>query len=251
MKHVLHAFIGFAFVLAVCAPARADDAADAKAIVEKAIKAQGGQEKLEKLSAQVIKFKGKFHGMGQPIDMTGEVSTQGFDKSKLDVEVDVGGKKFRFINVLNGDKAWTRMSDKTSEMGKDELAEAKEQAYAAWAAKLTPLKDKQFTLATIGEVMIEKQATLGVKVSSKGHRDIDMYFDKETGLLVKTETRVKADGSDMEVQEESFASDYKEVQGTKQAMKFTVKRDGKLFVEGEATELTLEEKLDASIFAKP
>ena len=34
-------------------------------------------------------------------------------------------------------------------------------------------------------------------------------------------------------------------------MKFSVKRDGKLFVEGEATELTLVEKHDAGTFAKP
>ena len=106
-------------------------------------------------------------------------------------------------------------------------------------------------IAAVDRFGVEKRAALGVKVSSKGHRDVDLYFDKETGLLVKTETRVKMDGSDVEVQEESFASEYKEVQGTKQAMKFTVKRDGKLFVEGEATELTLSEKLDASTFAKP
>ena len=251
MKHVLHALLGFAFVLAVGTPARADDAADARALIEKAVKAQGGQEKLEKLSGHITKFKGKFHGMGQPIDMTGEVASQGMDKQKLEVEVNAGGMKFRFVNVLNGDKGWNRMGDDTRAMSKDELAEAKEQGYAGWVATLAPLKDKQFTFATIGELKIDKRPALGVKVSSKGHRDIDLYFDKETGLLVKTETRVKDDGSGQEVMEESFPSDYKDVQGTKQAMKFTVKRDGKLFVEGEATELTLSEKLDASVFAKP
>ena len=92
---------------------------------------------------------------------------------------------------------------------------------------------------------------MGVKVSSKGHRDVDLYFDKETGLLVKTEGRVKDDMSGQEVTEESFHSEYKEVQGTKQAHKFVVKRNGKLFMEGEATGVELSEKLDASTFAKP
>ena len=45
------------------------------------------------------------------------------------------------------------------------------------------------------------------------------------------ETRVKVEGSDQEATEESFPTEYKEVQGTKQAMKFTVKRDGKLYLD--------------------
>jgi hypothetical protein len=31
---------------------------------------------------------------------------------------------------------------------------------------------------------------VGVRVQSNGHRDIDLYFDKESGLLVKTESRI-------------------------------------------------------------
>ena len=46
-------------------------------------------------------------------------------------------------------------------------------------------------------------------------------------------------------------SDYKEVQGTRQATKVTVKRDCKLYVEGETTETQLADDLDASTFAKP
>jgi hypothetical protein len=251
MRHVGHALAAFGFILAVTAPTRADDAADARALVEKAVKAHGGQDKLDKLPGHTLKFKGKFHGMGQAIDMTGEVASQGNDKQKVDVEVEAGGMKFRFTVVVSGDKGWTRMGDEVKEMSKDEVAEAKEQAFAGWVATLAPLKDKQFTLATTGETTIEKKTALGVKVSSKGHRDVDLYFDKETGLLIKSETRVKDDGSGQEVSEETFYEDYKEVQGTKQAMKFATKRDGKLFLELDITELTLADKLDASTFAKP
>src|SRR5207248_11447730 len=103
-----------------------------------------------------------------------------------------------------------------------------EQGYAGWVATLLPLKDKAFTLTTIGEVEVEKRPALGVKVSSKGHRDVDLYFDKESGLLVKTETRLKDEGG-QEVMAETFLRDYKDVEGTKHAMKFAVHRDGKLY----------------------
>lgn len=251
MKQFRYAVLAVGFVVAVTGPARADDAADAKALVEKAIKAHGGQEKLDKLPGTTIKFKGTFHGMGEGIPMSGEVSAQGPDKQRIDIEVEAGGQKVPIVIILNGDKGWSKIVKDVKELGKDELAEAKEQAYASWVVTLAPLKDKKFTFATTGEIKVEKRPALGVKVSSKGHRDVDLYFDKETGMLVKTETRVKDDTSGQEVTEESFPSDYKDVQGVKQAHKFTVKRNGKLHVEGEASEIKLSDKLDASTFAKP
>jgi hypothetical protein len=251
MSHVRHAVVALGFVLAVAVPARADDAADAKALVEKAVKAHGGQEKLDKFPAVTLAMKGKVHIMEMAIPFNGEIITQGGDKLKLDIEVEVGGQKLRIVNVFTGDKGWNKVGDQTTEMDKDQLAEANAQAYAGWVTTLAPLKGKEFKLATIGEVKVGDKPALGVKVSSKGHRDVDLYFDKATSMLVKTETRVKDEGSGQEVTEENFPSEYKEVQGVKHAMKFTVKRDGKLFLEGEATDCTLSEKLDAGVFVKP
>jgi len=251
MSHVRQALLALGVAVGVSVPVRADDAADARALVEKAITAQGGREKLAKMTAHTLKFKGTFHGMGQAIPMTGEIASSGNDKIKVDAEVEAGGMKFHVVNVLAGDKGWNKIGDAVMELDKDQVAEAKEQAHAGWVALLTPLTGKEFTLSTIGEMEIDKRPALGVKVASKGRRDVDLYFDKESGLLVKFEHRVKDEGSGQEVTEENFASEYKEVQGTKQAMKFVVKRDGKLFVEGEATDYQLAEKLEDSVFAKP
>ena len=68
--------------------------------------------------------------------------------------------------------------------------------------------------------------------------------------LAKTETRVKDDHG-QEVTEETFLSAYQEVQGTKQAMTFTIKRDGLRYLEGEVAQSPLAEKLDDRVFAKP
>ncbi len=251
MARFRYAVLTVGVVLAVGAPARADDAADARKIVEKAVKAHGGQDKLEKFTGNVFKFKGTFHGMGDGLPITGEISTLGQDKQKVEMEIEAGGMKIPIVIVVAGDKGWTKIIKDVTEMDKDAVAEAKEQAYAGWVTTLAPLKDKQFTLATVGEIKVNDKPAVGVKVSSKGHRDIDLYFDKETGLLVKYEHRVKDDMSGQEVTEESFPSEYKDVQGTKQAMKFTTKRDGKLFLEGEITSMELFEKLDANTFDKP
>jgi hypothetical protein len=54
-----------------------------------------------------------------------------------------------------------------------------------------------------------------------------------------------------EVTEETLLGDYKEVQGCEQATKFTVKGDGKLYLEGEVAQYWLAEKLDEGVFDKP
>src|SRR5829696_9214057 len=241
-------------VLAVSGPARADDAADARKIIEKAVRAQGGQEKIDKWPGRVVTIKGTIHVTGDGIAMTGTVSTQGPDKQRIDVEVDAGAMKAAILLVYAGDKGWTKsglVSKDAVDFSKDRLAESKEFAHTGWVATLVPLTDKQFTLATVGEIKVDNKPALGVKVSRKGYRDVDLYFDKGTDLLVKTERRVKDEMSGQEVNEEAFFSDYKEVRGAKQSHKSGVKRDGKLYIEYEATKIELFEKLDASTFAKP
>src|SRR5215218_1425378 len=135
------------------APARADDAA-AKAIVEKALKAHGGADTIAKFPAVTLSFKGTFHGMGQEIPMTGQVTSQGPDQIKMDMEVEAGGQKFRIVNVIDKDKGWARIGDNVMDLDKDKLTEAVEQTHAGWAATLVPLSDKSFTLATTGEVKV-------------------------------------------------------------------------------------------------
>jgi hypothetical protein len=230
--------------------ARADDGTAAQALVDKAVAAHGGRNRLEMLPAVTGKCKGTFHRLGAALAFTGEFAFQGPDRSKFDIETEVDGQKYRQVLVLAGRQGWVKVNDNTEEQDKDDLAEAQAEAYAEWVATLVPLKDKKFRLAPLGEFAVDGRPALGIKVSSEGQRDVDLYFDRAKSLLVKTQTRVKDDDG-QEVTEETFMSDYKEVQGTQQAMKVIVKRDGKPYVEIEVTHCQLAAKLDDSVFAKP
>jgi hypothetical protein len=252
MKHVLFGVVAFGFATAVAVPARADDAKEARALVDKAIKAHGGAEAVAKYQAAVGTFKGTFHGMGMEVPMTGEISTFGGDKIKVDVQIEAGGMKIPVVSVLNGDKGWLKVGDTVTELDKDQLAEGVEKAHAGWVASLAPLvTGKGYTLATTGELLVGEKKALGVKVTTKGRRDVELYFDKETGLLARYDVKVKDEGTGQEVTEETVMSEYKDVKGVKQAAKFTTKRDGKLHVEGEVSDHQLSEKLEASVFDKP
>ncbi len=136
-------------------------------------------------------------------------------------------------------------------MSAEQLAESKAQAYSGWVATLLPLKDTAFMVTPFGEIEIAGRKAVGVNVAREGRRPINLFFDKETSRLVRTESRVRDDTTSQEVTEEATYSDYKLIEGTQHPMKITVKRDGKPHADVEVTEIKLAEKLDDSVFAKP
>ncbi len=240
-------------IVTAAGAARADEKADARAIVEKAIKALGGKEKLSTDKAVTFKAKGKFYGMGEAIDYTSDFALQSPDKMRFRMEFEVNTMKFTVAIVFDGKKGWRKINDETKEMDKDELAEAREDMHAGRVEALVPLiDDKGYELSPVGEVKVEDQAAVGVRVSHKGHRDINLFFNKKTGLLMKSERTIKDPMmGGKERTQERLLSDYKEIGGVKHAMKVALKRDGEKYVESEISDFETKDKIDASEFAKP
>ena len=244
--------VGIVGLLAVVCPVRGQDDAQLREIVAKSITAHGGADNLTKLKASVSKSKGKFYGMGDGIDYTGETSVQLPDRIHVEVEVDANGQKFRFVQVVDGDKGWMKLGDNTEDLNKDMLVEAREQMNAAQISHLTVLSGKEYKLSTLGESKVGDRPAIGVRVERKDYRDVNLYFDKENIQILKMETRGKDPMNDgKEFTSESFYSDYKKVDGLLVAHKVLIKRDGNKYVEMELTDVKVSEKLDDSVFAKP
>jgi hypothetical protein len=231
--------------MTLCAGVRADEKAAPEAAVVKAIKALGGAEQINKNKGFTWNEKGTYYGMGAGIPYTGTYSMQVPDKFRMDI---AGA----FVIVFAGDKGWISRNNETREMTKDELAEHQEESYARQVGNLVTLGDKAFTLTATGESKVGDRPALGIKVAHEGHRDINLFFDKETSLLVKSDYSVKPpEQGGKEVNQEVFFGDYKEVDGAKYPMKITIKRDGKIYVDAELSDFKAKSKLDDSAFAKP
>jgi hypothetical protein len=197
--------------LAAAGAARADEKSEARAILDKAIKAMGGAEKLGQQKAVTFKGKGKFYGMGAGIDYTSDFAIQPPDKVRFKMDFEVNAMKITYASVFDGKQGWVKINDQTTALDKDGVAEAKEDRYAGRVETLAPLvKDKGFELAPVGEVKVGDRAAIGIRVSQKGHRDINLFFDKKTGLLLKSERTIKDQqmGGKERLQESLF-SDYK------------------------------------------
>lgn len=251
MRYTRRLFLAVGLVM-TAVTARADDSAEARMLIEKAIRAQGGEAILAKNPVITVKKKGTFHGWHEmpPFSYTEESVSQGPNRLSDFVDGNVWFHKFRMGTIITGNKGWAKVNDHTQKLNEEDLAELQEEAYADWVATLVPLKDKAFTLAPVRAVIIDKRPALGIRVSSKDHRDVKLFFDQETRLLVMIETRMKmADGKEYIM--ETFLSDYKSVQGIKQAMKIGIKRNGEPHQDYKVIQYTLAETADWGTFAEP
>src|SRR5438045_2297629 len=95
-------------VLLVSAPLRADEA-DAKALLDRALEALGGVDKLEKLPAASWKTRGSFRVGETKIELTnGDFSVQEPDCYRWEVEVTVNERAVTGMLVLGKGKGWLK-----------------------------------------------------------------------------------------------------------------------------------------------
>jgi hypothetical protein len=222
---------------------RSGDAKDARAIIDKAIKAGGGEEKLQRHQSTTFTEKGNYYGMGEGLPYTGSYHVQWPDQFKMEIQG-------LFTMVLNKDKGWMNFGGEAKELGKEELANQIKDTKAGWICTLLPLKDKAFTLTVIGEAQVEKKPATGVKVTRKDYPEVQLYFDKDSGRLVKSGFRSFAQDLMKEVNLEHFYYDYKEMDGAQVPTRMVIKRDGKLFIDSTMVELKAG-KIDNKVFAMP
>jgi hypothetical protein len=227
-----------------------DDKPDPAAVLEKGIKALGGEANLVKYRAATWKATGTYYGLkGKGDEFSGEWAIQPPNRYRADVEFQRNGSSFHEVRVINGDKGWIKLEKQSpEELDKDVVAEEKKLMNAQWLT-LVPLRDKAFQLEALPDSKVDSKAVAGIKVTRDGS-EFRLYFDKENGLLLKSERRLKDEGG-REVKQEVLYDRYKEVNGIQHAMKRTVLRDGKKFIVEEISDYKPAETLDEKLFEKP
>lgn len=250
MKRFLGAALAILFAATAAGPLRADEK-DPTAILDKAIKAAGGEENLKKLDAMSWKAKGTLtiNGDSNPFTITSTV--QGLDHYRSEFQGEFGGNPVKGIVVVNGDKGWVQFGDGKTNLEADALANEKRRVYLqVIPTKLVMLKDKAYKLEPADEQKVGDKPAAGIKVTGPDGKDFTIYFDKESGLPVRTVAKVI--GFDQqEHTEETTLKDHKDIGGTKKAMKSDGKVDGEDFIKIEITEFKPLDKVDAKTFSEP
>src|SRR5437899_13063640 len=100
-------------------PVRAADAKAPNAILDKAVQALGGAEKLGKVKAASWTAKGTITFMGNDNPFTSRYVVQGLDHIRNEFEGEFGGNPVKGVTVLAGEKGWRNFGDNHSELDKE------------------------------------------------------------------------------------------------------------------------------------
>ena len=248
--------LGLAVALTAAGVAAADDKAEA--VVKKAIEAHGGADALNKYKAGKFNMKGDLSVLGMDLDFTGSLAYSMPDRYRLQMSTEVMGQKMDISQVVKGEQAKSTITvggmTIPSPGGDAEKEELKTAAVMQEAEQLTPLLDpKRFTIKAIEDADVNGKKAAGILVQPKAtKKEFKMYFDKDSGLLVKTAHQGQGPGEDgqpKEVLEESYHSEFKKVQGVQTPTKLVVHHDGKKFMTVTISDIELLEKLDDKEFA--
>lgn len=222
--------------------------ADPSAVIDKAVTALGGEARLNRYKAKHNKTRGTLHALGG-VPFSQEVFYQSPGQMKETLRAGGDGQSVTLVTALNGDQGWSEVDGSPRPLDARTLAELKETAHLRLVCRCTVLKDKAYLLTPIGEFPIDGRATIGVRVSAAGHRDIQLYFDREFGLLVKTERTTANPRTGKAVREEAYYKDWKDIDGIVTPTRVVVYQDGKRFMEAESYDIRYLEKMDDAVFA--
>jgi hypothetical protein len=251
MKQFLGALVLAALLSGPGGSARAGGGKDVDAVLDKAIKALGGKEKLSKAHRATWKGKGKIRIGGDDSEFTSQTTVDGLDRVRLEFEGEFMGNKVKGVNVLAGDKGWRKFGDMETDLDKEALANEKRNAYLqVIPTNVLPLKGKGFKVAAAGEEKVGGKPAVVLKVTPPDGKEFKISFDKGSGLPVKVVAKVVGFLGEDLTQEATF-HDYKDFGGLKRATRVLSKRDGEPFLDVRVTEFRVLEKVDPKTFAQP
>jgi hypothetical protein len=196
-------------------------------------------------------MKGTVTAGGQTYPAVNETWFQPPNQIKTMLTTQLSGAQEVVIDVFDGKRAWRRERDETAELDTPRRTQVMHGLYSQRVEALLPLiTDPAFELSPIPATKVDGRDALGVRVSSNGQEDIDLFFDKESGLLVKSE-RMAMDPDRDDVRREDFFRNYRESTGGKLWTGVAIFEEGKKLLEMDVVNFKCVDRIPDAEFAKP
>jgi hypothetical protein len=225
-------------------------------LVEKVLKAHGGEAKLGGIKAFTLKFRD-----AKPAGKAG--TTEYFVQLPNEFRLENGterdaAKDIHIILGPDGVRNWKKQADgKITEVHYLGL-EAPPEYWLDYVKFLGPrrvlrLKDPDYQLKLLDEIKIDDRPAVGIELTTSAPQfkiSLKVYFDKESGLLVEEENVLQ--------KSETIFSDYKQIDGvmvpslTRESHDIVLGRSiARMSNKQELVEFKVLEKLDAKLFEQP
>ncbi len=243
MRRFLGTAFAALFYLVSGSLVRADEPPAAAAVLDKAINALGGSEKLAK--AEAFSWKAKWKEKGRINAYECQVTMQGLDHRRLEV---VDGPRHAIL-VVSGNEGWHTVTGRTWKMNGFAIAVEKQDIYLQTIPiTLLPIKTKGLKYWVADDAKVGDKLAAVMKIRGPDGKEFTLYFDKDSGLPIKEIAKMPAVFADEYAMEATFL-DYKDFDGIKKATRIEIKDTGELSRVLEVTEFKVLDKVAPETFS--
>ncbi len=245
MLRKISAFLAFSLLaFSLLAFAAVLQAQDLDELLKKNIDAKGGLEKIKSIKTFQMNATMSMPAMG----MEAKVKMYNARPNKMRMEGDMMGQQF--VQASDGEKHWWIMPF----MGIMSAAEIPgEQAkpienQADFEGPFIDYKKKGHKIELIGKEDVEGTEAYKLHVTYKNGFETDVFLDAEHYLEIKAVAKISAQG--MEIEQTTYFSDYKEVDGFVYAASFK-QVNPQMEIQFTINEIKINEEIDPSLFSMP
>jgi hypothetical protein len=168
---------------------------------------------------------------------------------RMSVELKSPGQPSLLVSLgLQEDQGWQSQGGIVQDMDRITLNTARNELHAYWVASL-PLGNARLSWEKAPDATVDGKPTDVVTVKDPRRPDVQLFFDKQTGLLAKFAFQSPEPGQ--AVPKEFLLSNYRDFGGIKLPTKRIDTQSGKTTGEWTITEYKFHDRLDEKVFAKP
>lgn len=230
------------------APGPVDAGAEAagRKLLDQALAAAGGADKLRQIKSLTMHAKGKIAIQNRELPAKFVRRFQSPDKLRMDIELDLGGGTAQVVTLLNGNQAWNKQPGQgVIELPPDAATELRKQIWRGQELILLRHLDKGTRVESLGDKTVGGGSFDAVRVTSPdGAVSVTVYLDKKTHLIASMTY------AEQGVESVEVYGDYKPVDGIQIAhRRQTRSLDATLIIE--VTQVAFNQPMEAGVFAEP
>ncbi len=227
------------------APPRAPESP--RDLLARAVVAHGGRARLAAAGASRVTLKGYMYSGTAAMPFVNRVLVHAPSRFKSVMEVSAGPRARVVVLALDGDRASVSIDGKAQPATPAHLAQLRQTLALESAMRLVPLlDDPRYTLSALGDFDLDGRTVSGVGVSRAGQAALNLYFDRQTALLVAAEHQVEGG-----VTQHARYRDHRDVGGYIRPGRVAVFRAGKKVMEADLVDARREVTMDPAEFHIP
>jgi hypothetical protein len=206
--------LGAGLALTLICKDQFDERHELEQAVQKVLEAAGGESKLALVRGLTARTEVVMHDPWGTHIALRDTAMEWPDRHRF-VFTSAENERIQQFQLLNGTEGWFRDPRGLRPMRSEQLKEALETTYLARFSFLPiALRDPDLELTLVGETTVEDQTAFGIQVVHPRFRELVLYFDRETGLLVRRDSYpVERTGSGRVYSMQTFYSDHRTVDG--------------------------------------